>query len=74
MYCATQVMSHLEQVGRDAGEQTLANWPSSAGSVEDVFGRILTYLSAQVWMLAGSPTSKELASQAQLRQAQDAWV
>ncbi|KAK9798935.1 hypothetical protein WJX73_003884 [Symbiochloris irregularis] len=41
------VMSHLEQVGRDAGEQTLANWPSSAGSVEDVFGRVLRHLSAQ---------------------------
>ena len=36
------------EVGRDAGEQTLGSWPSSAGTVEDAFSNILTFLAAQV--------------------------
>ena len=43
-----QVIKHLQELGRGKGDDALSAWPSSAGSVESVFGRILSHLAAQV--------------------------
>ncbi|KAJ7566796.1 hypothetical protein O6H91_02G118900 [Diphasiastrum complanatum] len=42
------VIRHLQEVGKNGGEDTLARWPNMKGSrtVEDVFNDVLKYLSS----------------------------
>ncbi|GIM06473.1 hypothetical protein Vretimale_10717, partial [Volvox reticuliferus] len=41
------VVAHLRRVGADSGEEALSAWPASAGSVEDAFRAVLSYLDRE---------------------------
>ncbi|GIL55477.1 hypothetical protein Vafri_11042, partial [Volvox africanus] len=41
------VVAHLRRVGADSGEEALSAWPASAGSVEDAFRVVLSYLDKE---------------------------
>ncbi|GLI60510.1 hypothetical protein VaNZ11_002673 [Volvox africanus] len=41
------VVAHLRRVGADSGEEALSAWPTSAGSVEDAFRAVLSYLDKE---------------------------
>ncbi|GLC59948.1 hypothetical protein PLESTB_001557000 [Pleodorina starrii] len=41
------VVAHLKRVGLDGGEEALSAWPASAGSVEDAFRAVLSYLDRE---------------------------
>eukprot|EP01018_Ginkgo_biloba_P011710 Gb_03748 [translate_table: standard] len=55
------VLRHLQVVGKNGGEETLARWPTSAGmkSVEDAFSDVLKYLS-NIWGALSSSDILEL--------------
>lgn len=59
------VLKHLQVVGRDNGEDTLAHWPTSSGmiTVEDAFLEILKYLD-KVWGALSSSDILELQKMA----------
>ncbi|WOK94827.1 sacsin [Canna indica] len=55
------VLKHLQVVGRDNGEDTLAHWPTSTGimTVEDAFLEILKYMD-KIWGTLSSSDILEL--------------
>lgn len=52
------VLAHLRACGEGGGEPLLATWPSSIGSPDEVFGRILAHVAAQWDGLGSSEISR----------------